>query len=217
LLASRSPRRRRLIGWLGLPVETTAVDTPEDLCSPLADRPKQLAASIATEKALAARLQASADQLVLACDTIVVLDGRVLGKPADAADARDMLAALSGRPHEVVTGVAFLEPHLPEPRTFAVTTRVDMNSLDTETVDAWLATGEALGCAGAYNIEHHLASVTLEECYQNVAGLPLCHIYAALKRGDIAGVPAGLTAPVCECDASRAAHCVLGPKLTHAE
>lgn len=213
LLASRSPRRRRLIDWLGLPVQTTAVDTPEDLAVPLAAQPSLLAESIATEKALAARTHAREGQLVLACDTVVVLDGAVLGKPADEADARRMLHALSGRAHEVATGVALLAPGAARPRTFSVVTRVDMRRLDEAAIDAWLSTGEALGCAGAYNIEHHLASVTLDECYQNVAGLPLCHIRAALADGTLGGVSAGLLSPVRTCDAARGVRCALGRRL----
>lgn len=213
MLASRSPRRRRLIAWLGVPVEMTAVDTPEDLDVPLSAQPAALAASIAAEKALAAHARARNGQLVLACDTVVVLDGMVLGKPADEADARRMLHALSGRSHEVITGVALLEPNARLPRTFSVRTRVDMRCLDEATIDAWLARGEALGCAGAYNIEHHLASVATDECYQNVAGLPLCHIRAALAEGPLAGAPATTVSPVCACDAARGVRCTLGPAL----
>ena len=82
----------------------------------------------------------------------------MLGKPADEADGRRMLRALSGRTHEVITGVALLPPGDPEPSTFAVTTNVRMRELDDDAIAAWLAGGEALGCAGAYNIEAMLAS-----------------------------------------------------------
>lgn len=213
LLASASPRRRRLIGWLGVPVDAVAVDTAEDLTSPLAAFPPQLAASIAAEKAIAARDAHGNGSLVLAFDTIVVLDGRVLGKPADLDDAYCMLRALSGRTHEVVTGVALLAPGADVPRTFAVTTHVTMRGLSGEDLAVWVAKGELLGCAGAYNIEHHMASVGLHECYQNVAGMPLCHLYAALASGDLGDVPDGLTGPVVACDAARSVRCLLGPEL----
>jgi septum formation protein len=211
VLASASPRRRRLIGWLGLTVTTTAADTAEDITVPLP--PDSLAISLAAEKALAARDEDGLDALVLAFDTIVVLDGDVLGKPADTDDARRMLRALSGRTHEVVTGVALLEPGASEPRTFAATTRVTMRELDETTLEAWVSGPECLGCAGAYNIEHHLASVADDECYNNVAGLPLCHVYAALATGEVDGVPDGLTPPVAACDAERGRRCALGPRL----
>ncbi|TDB38146.1 MAG: Maf-like protein [Actinobacteria bacterium] len=213
LLASASPRRRRLVGWLGLVVDVTSVDTPEELDSPLAAIPARLAASIAAEKAQAARTAGERERLVLALDTIVVADGEVLGKPTDLEDAYAMLRALSGRTHNVVTGVAFLEPGADAPRTFAVTTRVQMRKLSDDDIDAWAEKGELMGCAGAYNIEHHLASVALDECYQNVAGMPLCHLHAALASGDIAAAPDGLTSPVAACDAALGRRCALGPSL----
>lgn len=213
LLASASPRRRRLVALLGIAAETTAVDTPEDLASPLAAVPGQLAAAIAAEKALAARAAGEAERLVIALDTIVVADGAVLGKPTDLDDAYRMLRMLSGRTHEVVTGVALLEPGRDEPRTFAVTTRVQMRDLTDDDIAAWAEKGELMGCAGAYNIEHHLASVALDECYNNVAGMPLCHLHAALASGEIAGVPDGLASPVAACDAALGRTCALGPTL----
>ena len=207
LLASASPRRRRLIGWLGVDTEVTSVETPEDMTAPLP--PAGLAASIAAEKAEATGARPSA--VVLALDTVVVHAGRVLGKPADRADARRMLDALSGGVHQVVTGVALLGPDADEPETFAVTTEVTMRRLPAETLDAWLAGDEVLGCAGAYNIERHLASVADAECYQNVAGMPLCHIYRALaSRAGRPDIP-GLVPPVAACNAALGRSCLLGP------
>lgn len=217
-LASQSPRRRRLIGWLGLPVSVTSVDTPEDLDSPLAATPPALAISLAAEKAEAVRVSGqAADSLVLCFDTVVVLDGEVLGKPRDHADARRMLAGLSGRTHEVVTGVALLPADATEPHTFAVVTEVQMKSLDDAAMEAWMASGEFMGCAGAYNIEAQVASVTEDECFNNVAGMPLCHLCAALagEAGLAATHDAGTpTSPVAACDAALGRHCRLGPKVT---
>lgn len=218
LLASQSPRRRRLIGWLGLPFSATSVDTPEDLNSPLAATPPALAISLAAEKAEAVRVSGqAAGMLVLCFDTVVVLDGNVLGKPRDVEDARRMLRGLSGRTHEVVTGVALLPADAAEPHTFSVTTEVQMKSLDDAAMEAWMASGEFMGCAGAYNIEAQVASVTEDECFQNVAGLPLCHLYAALAGED--GLAAAHdadapTSPVAACDAALGRHCRLGPKVT---
>jgi len=206
LLASASPRRRRLLAWLGLSYDVAAADTDEDLTGPLRRLPPVLARSLAADKARAA---ADGARLVVAFDTIVVLDGTVLGKPADETDARRMLRALSGRTHEVITGVALLSPGDDAPSTFAVTTNVRMRELDDDAIAVWLAGGEALDCAGAYNIERMLASVEADECHQNVAGLPLCHLYARLSR---LGVP-GLSIPVAACDAARGARCTLGPRV----
>ncbi len=171
-----------------------------------------LARSIAADKAVAARETAGPAPTVLACDTIVVSDRRILGKPADLAEARSMLRDLSGRTHTVITGVALGLPGQDGPRTFAVTTPVLMRELDEGSIEAWVDKGELLGCAGAYNIESHLASVDDDQCYQNVAGLPLCHVYAEL-------VGAGYTAvrsPVGACDEARATKCRLGPLIAGA-
>lgn len=209
LLASASPRRRRLLAMLGLPYEVASVDTPEDLTSPLRAVPPILARSIAAEKAAAARASAGQDTTVLAFDTIVVADRHVLGKPVDLADAFAMLALLSGRTHDVITGVAIQLPGAREPRTFAVTTPVTMAELSEDDLRAWADKGELLGCAGAYNIESHLASVNDGQCFQNVAGLPLCHVYKALVRDGYRG----LASPVAACDEARRATCEMGPRI----
>ncbi len=216
VLASQSPRRRRLLEWLSLPFEATAVDTPEDLDSPLASDPVALAASLAAEKAFAAREEGHAkNRLVMCFDTIVVFDGAVLGKPVDVADAWRMLRTLSGRTHQVVTGVALLTPELDAPRSFAVTTDVAMKPLTDCQIEAWMAMGTFLGCAGAYNIEAQVAEVGVRDCYQNVAGLPLCHLYAAL-RDDAhvrAWLPAEPTSPLAACNAALCRACELGPSV----
>lgn len=204
VLASASPRRRRLIAWLEVPVECVATETDEDLTSPLRHVPPVLARTLASAKASAAIIDPAAT--VVAFDTIVVLDREVLGKPVDRADAERMLAALSGRTHQVITGVAVQTPGMPEPVTFAVTTPVDMRELDDAAVAEWLAGDEAMGCAGAYNIERHLASVADGECYQNVAGLPLCHVYEKLVRLGVEG----LTSPLDACEAARGVECATG-------
>lgn len=197
------------MGMLGVGYGSIATDTPEDLTSPLRGIPPVLARSLAADKARAAKTQLGAEAgVVVAFDTIVVLDRDVLGKPSDADDARRMLRSLSGRSHQVITGVAVLPPERDEPETFAVTTGVDMRELDDDAIEGWLASGEALGCAGAYNIERHLASVGPAECYQNVAGLPLCHVFQRLER---LGIP-GLASPLAACDAALGRTCELGPR-----
>lgn len=210
-LASASPRRRRLLAWLAVPYDSIATETDEDLSSPLRRVPPVLARSIAADKARAARARADRDpaETVLAFDTIVVLDREILGKPVDRVDADRMLRALSGRTHDVITGVAIMRAEDDEPATFAVTTPVAMRGLDDEAIAAWLTGGEALGCAGAYNIERHLASVEIGECFQNVAGLPLCHLYERLSRLGLEG----MAAPFEECEKARGVECALGRRL----
>jgi len=217
LLASQSPRRRRLLTWLGFRFEIAAVDTPEELDSPLAADPAALASHLAAEKARAARAERlGSDALVMTFDTIVVHDGAVLGKPRDLPDAWRMLRSLSGRSHSVVTGVALLCPEDDEPRAFAVATQVAMKPLTDCQIEAWMALGEFMGCAGAYNIEGQVAEVSDTECYQNVAGLPLCHLYAALAGDEAACATLGVrpASPVAACDAALGRRCKLGPVVT---
>lgn len=189
-----------------------STDTEEDLDSPLVADPPALAAALAREKAAAARA-AGAYGPVLAFDTIVVHEGRVLGKPADIAEAYEMLRSLSGRTHYVVTGVAVLPPGLAEAEAFAVTTPVRMRKLSEADIDVWAGCGELLGCAGAYNVESHLAEVDADQCFQNVAGLPLCHLYLALRRMRDALGTEEPGVPIGPCDAARNTRCELGPRL----
>jgi septum formation protein len=198
------------VGWLGVPVDVTAVETPEDITVDVP--PARLAADLAAEKAQAARAQ-GAEDCVLAFDTIVVVGDEVLGKPRDREEARQMLQRLAGGTHDVVTGVAILPPGASYPSTFAVVTPVRMRELSAETMEAWVTGDEVLGCAGAYNIEHHLASVADDQCFHNVAGMPLCHLYRELSAGGLVETPEGLTAPVTACDAALGRRCLLGPTL----
>lgn len=202
--------------WLGLPFESIDVDTPEDLDTPLASDPPALASHLAAEKALAARDRGLAgDALVLAFDTIVVHEGKVLGKPADAADARRMLRSLSGRIHQVVTGVAILCPDDDAPRTFSEVSDVRMRELSDARIEEWMSSGEYLGCAGAYNIESQVADVEGSGCFQNVAGLPLCRLYSELAGSHsprcLEGVP---LSPVPACESALGRSCSLGEDLT---
>lgn len=192
------------------------VDTAESLDGPLASDPPALAIALAAEKALAARETGLAGDAVTLCfDTIVVLDGEVLGKPRELADAWRMLRALSGRTHQVVTGVALLAPEQDAPCTFAVVTQVAMRELSDADIEEWMAHGTFMGCAGAYNIEAQVAEVADSECYQNVAGMPLCHLYAALLNDPALAeqLPAAPTCPVDSCDAALGRTCALGPSV----
>jgi MAF protein len=178
-----------------------------------------LATSLAAEKVEAARSLGLAERGVVACfDTVVVLEGEVLGKPRDIEDAWRMLRALSGRTHEVITGVALLPPGADGPRTFAVTTRVTMRSLSDSDIARWMQAGTFLGCAGAYNIEAQIAEVADDECYQNVAGLPLCHLFAELRDDpslaeSLPGIP---QRPAPACDAALGRTCRLAARATRA-
>lgn len=206
-----------MLDWLGIEFLCASVDTPEELDSPLANDPPRLAMALAAEKVHAAReLPIAANAMVLCFDTIVVHDGRLLGKPADAADAIRMLRELSGQTHQVVTGCAISHVGAGEPSLFAVETNVTMHELDDVRIAQWMAQGTYLGCAGAYNIEAQVARVTTDECYQNVAGLPLCHLHAELSKLPDDVRPPGLSSPIATCDSALSRSCTLGPRVTSA-
>ena len=206
LLASASPRRRRLMALLGVGYDCASVDVPEEVPAGPVD-PAEFATGLAADKAHAARLAFGGEALVLSADTIVVRGDEILGKPADVADAVRMLRALSGDVHRVVTAVALLPAGAAEPVVEAVVSNVRMRALDDAAIRDWVDRGELLGCAGAYNIEGHLADVDLDECYQNVAGLPLCHVYLMLTGARVP--PEGPLSPVAALDRS----CSLGREL----
>jgi septum formation protein len=142
-------------------------------------------AAVALDKARAvAREWSGGPAVVLGADTEVVLDGRYLGKPRDAADAARMLRELSGRTHEVVTGLALVDLPSGREETLAVTTRVTMIDAGVEEIAAYVATGEALDKAGAYAIQGQGARLVarVDGCFTNVVGLPVETTRRLLKR-----------------------------------
>jgi septum formation protein len=169
VLASASPRRREILTALGIPFEVlvTGVEERAD------GDPAEVVAENALRKARAGAAKAP-DALVLGVDTDVVLDGRVLGKPEDEAAARKRLEALSGRTHEVLSGVAIAEPGGGE-RTALERSLVTFRTLDPETVELYLASEEWRDRAGGYAIQG-LGSILVEKLqgdFSNVVGLPV--------------------------------------------
>jgi septum formation protein len=146
-------------------------------------------AAVALDKARAvAREWSGGSAVVLGADTEVILDGRYMGKPADGADAARMLRALSGRTHEVVTGVALVEAPSGREETAAVTTRVTMTAADDSEIAAYVATGEPLDKAGAYAVQGQGARLVarVDGCLSNVIGLPVETTRRLLERWGIA-------------------------------
>ena len=142
-------------------------------------------AAVALDKARAvAREWTGGAAVVLGADTEVVLDGRYLGKPRDAADAARMLRALSGRTHEVVTGLALVEAPSGREETTAVTTRVTMIDAGDNEIAAYMATGEPLDKAGAYAVQGQGARLVarVDGCFTNVVGLPVETTRRLLER-----------------------------------
>lgn len=177
ILASASPRRRELLGRLGLPFEVRPSGLAEALVPGVAATAQAMALAEAKARDVAAELRASAGgpALVLGADTLVVLEGRPLGKPASRDDARQMLRALRGRPHQVVTGVALCEVPSGRGAAEAVTSDVLMRAYSDAEIDAYVATGEPDDKAGAYAVQGAGGRlvVRVDGCYTNVVGLPL--------------------------------------------
>ena len=177
ILASASPRRRELLGRLGLPFEVQPSGIEEVLLPGVPAPALATALARAKVRDVADRLRAAGEipALVLGADTLVVLDGRPLGKPASRDQARAMLRAVRGRSHEVVTAVVLLEAPGGREATDAVTSRVLMRPYADIEIDAYVATGEPDDKAGAYAVQGaggHLVT-RVEGCYTNVVGLPL--------------------------------------------
>ena len=170
-LASLSPRRRELLRQIGVTFSTVSVQVDE---TPLpGEKPEAFVLRLAQEKALAGRkLPEAAGRPVLAADTAVVVDGRILGKPADRSEALTMLALLSGREHEVYTGVALVNRGV---HTGLNVSRVRFRALSPSEAAAYWDTGEPADKAGAYGIQG-LGAVFVAELlgsYSGVMGLPL--------------------------------------------
>lgn len=181
ILASGSPRRRQLleqIGWKHYIVRASDVDETVDPLLP----PGQMVEELSLRKARAVAAEYGEDELILAADTIVTIEGAVLGKPADKIDAFRMLASLSGCRHQVYTGVTLLWRG--ERLTEHEVTDVTFRDLSETEIDAYVASGEPLDKAGAYGIQGLGALLVerLEGDYFNVMGLPLCRLGRMLTR-----------------------------------
>ena len=190
LLASRSPRRASLLTEAGIAFEPgpspNVDETPPTDSSGTLLEPEQIVRILATRKAHAAQAL-EPEALLLTADTLVFLDGQPLGKPVDAADAVRMLEALSGRWHEVWTGVALLGPDACGATQLledAVRTRVRFKRLAPQEIEAYVATGEPLDKAGGYGIQAGAADFVaeLEGPLDNVIGLPVETLRGLLGR-----------------------------------
>jgi len=189
VLASASPRRQEILRNAGIPFTVQAADINE---TPLKDElPRDCAERLAREKALTVWRMRPRD-MVLGADTIVVVDGAILGKPVDGDDAARMLRLLSGRVHQVITGVCVvgtrsdsqLTSSEPETRTASETTSVTMNELSDVEIREYVATGEPMDKAGAYAIQGMASSwiPRIEGDYSNVVGLPMALVYSMLRE-----------------------------------
>ncbi|MGE4565582.1 MAG: nucleoside triphosphate pyrophosphatase [Victivallaceae bacterium] len=180
ILGSSSPRRRELLARRGVFFRVEAAQVEElQTANPVADLPKLNAALKAAE--LAARFP---EALVIGADTVILFDGRVIGKPRDRADALAILNALSGQIHEVVTGVALRRIAPPVDEVFAVSTRVRFKSYSPEVAARYLDKVEVLDKAGAYAIQEHGDDLVqaIEGPLDNVIGLPCDELLRRLEK-----------------------------------
>ncbi len=179
VLASASPRRVALLRQVEVPF--TVLDPGPDHPWPGRAEPRHGTRALALEKARAVAARRP-DALVVGADTVVVLGGEVLGKPTSAREAADMLRRLSGRSHEVWTGLALVAGN--EVRTAAESTRVSLVRLEEAEIRRYVATGEPLDKAGAYAIQGRAAAFVraVEGCYFNVVGLPLARLRLLLRE-----------------------------------
>ena len=188
VLASNSPRRKELLAGLGLDFEVRVIDGIDE-SYPASLPASQVAQFIAEKKAQAYRASMAPDELIITADTVVIVGDDILGKPKDEADAVRMLREISGRTHQVTTGVCLTTAT--RQRSFSVTTDVTFKQLTDDEIRHYVTTYRPFDKAGAYGIQEwigYIGVTGLNGSYYNVMGLPVQRIYTELQlvaRGDI--------------------------------
>jgi septum formation protein len=182
ILASASARRAEILRAAGFSfaIMSSAVDETRVP----GESPQEMVSRLASAKADLVAARAVGPAIVIAADTVVTLDGSIFGKPRTTEDARQMLEKFSGRTHTVFTGVAMIRLPDIERREFFETTRVHFNTIDSEEILRYLASGEPFEKAGAYAIQGRAGRYIprIEGCYFNVVGLPIARLTAALAE-----------------------------------
>ena len=208
ILASGSPRRRDLLGLMGLPftVQPSEVDEVNHAHETAAAMVTRL--SQAKAQALAAQ---TCSGIIVAADTTVCLDGEVLGKPADSDDAVKMLRRLRGRAHTVFSSVTLLDAQTAWRRTELVESQVWMRNFSDEEIAAYVASGDPLDKAGSYAIQYadFCPVARIGGCYANVMGFPLCHAYCMLREAGLALAEP----PVAACDRFNRRRCDVAEQI----
>lgn len=182
ILASNSPRRKELLAGIDVDFEVRVIqDIDESYPANLST--KDIAEYISRKKAVVYRQQMADDELIITADTIVVLGNEVMGKPQDEADASRMLHELSGRTHQVITGVTLTTTT--RQQSFSVETDVTFKTLSDEEINYYVQCYKPFDKAGAYGIQEwigHIGVTGLQGSYFNVMGLPVQRIYEALRK-----------------------------------
>ena len=182
ILASASPRRRELLAGLDIPFEVRPLPGVDE-SFPSSLQGGDIPLYISKKKAEAYRSQMAADELVITADTIVWLDGKPLGKPADAADARRMLEFMSGKSHSVFTGVTIITKDVM--RSFVACSQVTFAQLTTEEIDYYIEKYRPMDKAGSYGVQEWIGYIGIsgiDGSYFNVMGLPVQRLYNELKQ-----------------------------------
>ncbi len=184
ILASTSPRRVEILSKTNLEFDVVKCEYEEDMSLPL--HPAQLAESLALGKAESIAHNYE-DSVIIAADTFVIFEDKILGKPASVNEARSMLNMLSGKMNQVVTGVAIIDTSNNSKKEFHCMTNVFMKELPTDTIESYLHTGEPLDKAGAYALQGY-GSVLIEKIegdFFSAMGLPISRLADILKEFDI--------------------------------
>jgi len=181
ILASQSPRRKQLLEWAEIPFEIKVIETDETF--PEGMKVEEAAIHIAQQKALAVQNEAPDDSIILAADTIVVLKGRIIGKPKDREEAVRILTDLSGQKHVVITGVVLLQGK--KVTAFADNTDVYFHELSREQIEFYVDKYKPYDKAGAYAIQEWIGVVGIKSVtgdFYNVMGLPVSRVVQALQK-----------------------------------
>lgn len=191
ILASGSPRRRELLEQIGVPFEVVVSDLEEKITTEI---PEQVVRELSGQKAVAVAGKLMEERpgeyrklCILGADTVVACEGKILGKPADRAQALEMLQLLSGRTHQVYTGVAlagFQGTAVQMLSSFTECTEVTFAEMSAEEIEEYIGTGDCFDKAGGYGIQGFCARYItgIRGDYNNVVGLPVCRVYQELKR-----------------------------------
>lgn len=181
ILASQSPRRKQLLEWAEVPFEIMVKETDEHFPPGLS--PEEVAIYIARNKAMAVQQSVEADRIILAADTIVVLEDHIIGKPVHREDAVSMLLALSGEKHKVITGVVIRQGE--KEIAFADSTEVEFHDLTLEQIEFYVDKYKPYDKAGAYAIQEWIGVVGIQSIngdFYNVMGLPVSRVIRELHK-----------------------------------
>jgi MAF protein len=186
ILASRSPRRRKLLAHLGVPFRVVVPEVEEDVAPTTMGKPEELAEALALAKAEAVAREQK-EGIVIAADTIVVDGDTILGKPADGSEAAATLRRLRGKTHRVITGLAVVDAGSGQRAAAHVVTAVHMRHYSDGEIAAYVGRGEPLDKAGAYAIqdEQFRPVASYDGCYCNVVGLSLKALVILLRRAGL--------------------------------